>query len=171
MSREFLYWVNQGWQEGSLINLNPLANGLSISHPMAVVDDIQIQTAQNLVLNQNKQELPARSLNIVRLENNFKLQPLNGESLSYADLRFTSYENIIVFNNASAFGDLIYDPVTAARQSRLMLTAATTTEWNGSFDAQGFVFNSGKVDEWSPYKKYAKGELVTYKNKIGRAHV
>jgi hypothetical protein len=53
---------------------------------------------------------------------------------------------MIVMNNASVFGDLIYEPTTGARQSRLNLIAATSTEWNGSVDAQGFILNQDNVD-------------------------
>lgn len=164
MVDEFLYWSNQGWAPGSLINLNPLANGLSIIKQQAVVDKINTQTQQKLLLDQNKNEFAVRDMNVVRIDNTLTLQPLNGQSLSFADLRYTSYEHIMVFNNASAFGDLILDPITGARQSRLLLVGSISSEWNGTVDAKGFILNQDTIPEWVPTKKYSKGELVKYKN-------
>jgi len=164
MINEFLYWSQQGWGTDAIINLNPLAAKLEISRPLAVVDSINTETTENLLLNQNSQEIPPRALNIVRLGNNFSIEPLNLDAISYIDMRFTNYEHMIVLNNQSVFGDLIYDPTTGARQSRLSMVAMTTADWNGSVDAPGFILNQNNVQEWTGLKTYSKGEIVKYKN-------
>ena len=169
MVQEFLYWSQQGWEVNSLINLNPLAGGLTITKPQSVVDSVVTQTSENVLLNQNKRELPTKNLNIVRLDNTLTLQPLTTEALSFADLRFTNFEHMIVLNNRSVFGDLIYEPITGARQSRLNLSAVTSTEWNGTVDAQGFILNQDNVQEWTGLKKYSKGEIVKYKDQFWSA--
>jgi len=163
MVNEFLYWSQQGWDENSLINLNPLAFKLSVTKPQAVIDSIVAQTSENILLDQNNRELPTRNLIITRLDNTFTVEPATDQTLSNIDLKYTSYEHMIVLNNTSAFGDLIYQPITGARQSRLNLIAYTSTEWNGSVDAQGFILNQNNIKEWDPYTTYAKGEIVLYK--------
>ena len=164
MVQEFLYWSQQGWDTDAIINLNPLASGLTVTKPQAIVNSIQTQTIENSVLTQNSQEFPVRNLNIVRLGNTFTMQSLNAEAISYADLSYTTYEHMIVLSNQSVFGDLIYDPVTGARQSRLNLIALTSTDWNGSVDAPGFILNQDNVEEWTGLRTYSKGEIVRYKN-------
>ena len=164
MVNEFLYWSQQGWGTDSIINLNPLAEGLTVTKSQAIVDSIKTQTSENSVLTQNSQTFPTRNLNIVRLGNTFTMQSLNTEAISFADLSYTTYEHMIVLNNQSVFGDLIYDPVTGARQSRLSLIAVTTTDWNGSVDAPGFIINQDNVEEWTGLRTYSKGEIVKYKN-------
>jgi len=163
MVNEFLYWSQQGWDENALINLNPLAFKLSVTKDRAVVDSIVAQTNENILLDQNNRELPTRNLIITRLDNNFTVEPATDQTLSSIDIKYTSYEHMIVLNNTSSFGDLIYQPITGARQSRLNLIAATSTEWNGSVDAQGFILNQNNIKDWDPYVTYAKGEIVTYK--------
>jgi len=164
MAQEFLYWSQQGWDDNALINLNPLAFKLSVTSEQSIVDDIRVQTTADVLLDQNRRELPTRNLNITRINNTFTVEPLADQSLSFIDLRFTSYEHMIVLKNQSVFGDLIYAPITGARQSRLKLVALTTTEWNGSVDAQGFILNQDNVEEWTGLRTYAKGEIVKYKN-------
>jgi hypothetical protein len=164
MVQEFLYWSQQGWAEGTLINLNPLSDKIEITKEQAIVDTINTQTIDNNILDQNKRIFPTRDLNIVRLDNTFRVEPLNNNSLSYVDLRFTSYESLIVLDNSSLFGDLIYNPITGGRQSRLYISCFNTTEWNGAVDAKGFILNQNNVNEWTGLKTYTKGELVKYKN-------
>lgn len=161
---EFLYWSQQGWEDNSVIVLNPLASKLSITREQAVVDSIQFQTSDKVLLDQNRRELPTRDLNIVRIDNIFTVEPLVDRALSYIDLKYTSYEHMIVLNNRSVFGDLIFDPTTGARQSRLNLTAVITAEWNGRLDTPGFILNQNNVREWQPTQRYSKGEIVRYKD-------
>ena len=163
MVYEFIYWSQQGWGDGSLINLNPFAPGLSVFKEQAVVDNITSQTAEHVILDQNRKDFPVRDLNIVRVDNNFTIQPLNNQSLSFIDMRYTSFESMIVLDNASLFGDLIFEPVTGARQSRLYISGTTTTEWDGSVNAQGFILNQNNIPAWTGLKTYPKGEIVTYK--------
>ena len=164
MINEFLYWSQQGWSENAIISINPLASNLQITRAQAIVDSINAETTENLLLDQNAKEIPARVLNIVRLGNSFSIQPLGTQGISYIDLRFTNYEHMIVLKNQSVFGDLIYDPTTGARQSRLSLVAMTTADWDGSVDAPGFIVNQDNIEEWTGLRTYSKGEIVKYKN-------
>lgn len=164
MATEFLYWAGQGWSNDAIINLNPLAAGLTITRLQSVVDSIKAETTENLLLDQNSNEISSRNLNVVRMGNTFSVQPLNNQAISFIDLRFTSYEHVVVINNQSVFGDLIYDPVTGARQSRLQLAAVTSDGWNGSVNAPGFILNQDNIEEWTGLRTYAKGEIVEYKN-------
>jgi len=164
MAREFLYWANQGWAPNSLINLNPAALQLTAEKPGAVVDNVTVQNPENMLLDQNRTPFDARNLVIERLENKFTLTSANNQSIAYAKLQFVNYENLVILNNVSIFDDLIYNPATGARQNRVYVSAFTTTEWNGTLNAQGFVLNQDNIATWVPNRKYAKGEIVNYKN-------
>lgn len=164
MATEFLYFSQQGWATGTLINLNPVANRLIAVKAGAVVDTIESLTPENMLLDQNRGVLPTRDLVIDRNENTFTVTSNSNQTISYLHLRFTNYEHMVVLDNVSIFADLIYDPITAARQNRVRITAATTTEWNGQVDAQGFILNENNVKEWQSNLKYTKGEIVLYKN-------
>ena len=164
MCQEFLYWSQQGWDNNALLNLNPLAAKLTVTRDQAVVDSIKVQTVDNVLLDQNRRELPTRNLNIVRIGNTFSCEPLTDQTLSFIDLKFTTYEHMIVLNNQSVFGDLIYEPITGARQSRLNLICVNSADWTGQVDAPGFIINQDNVEEWTGLRTYAKGEIVKYKN-------
>jgi len=170
MVQEYLYWANQGWMTGSVISLNPTAQQLTLITPEAVVDSIVTQTPENLILDQNRTTIPTAQLVIDRYENTFRVNSLNEQTISYIALRQTSYESLVILDNVSVFGDLLYDPATGARQSRVTVIATVAAEWNGQLDAQGFINNNTQtVKEWQPLQKYTKGEIVIYKNNYWQA--
>jgi hypothetical protein len=76
------------------------------------------------------------------------LRAVNNNTFSYLNAKFTAYEHMIVLDNISIFNDLIYNPATGARQSRLLFIGYTTYDWNGSLDAQGFILNQDNVETW-----------------------
>ena len=164
MGYEFLYWAQQGWSLEAILNLNPLADKLTVTKEKAVVDSIRTQTVETQLLDQNSQDFATRNLNIVRIDNTFTIQSLVEQIVTYAELNFTSFEHIIVLSNQSVFGDLIYDPTTGDRQSRLNLIAVNSVDWNGTVNAPGFILNQNNVEEWTGLKTYTKGEIVRYKN-------
>jgi hypothetical protein len=165
MATEFLYFSQQGWAPGTLINLNPAATTLRAVRAGAVVDTIISTSPENLLLDQNRQNLPTRDLIVQREGDAFSITSPGNQTISFLNLQFTNYEDIVILDNVSVFNDLIYDPTTGARQNRVRVVAATTTDWNGTLDAQGFILNDNAlVKEWQPNRKYTKGEIVLYKN-------
>lgn len=164
MAQEFLYWSNQGWGAGSIVNLNPTSRTMMVTRPDAVVDSIIDRGTTTLIQDQNRRRISAQDLVIDRYENTFKITSQNEQTINSIDLEFTAYEHIIVFKNVSVFGDLIYNPITAARQGRMLLVAATSEEWNGQLDAQGFILNQDNIVEWQPNVKYTRGQIVVFKN-------
>ena len=171
MCQEFLYFAAQGWTFNTIINLNPSAITITASQPISIVDTIASVTPENMLLDQNGNALDVSKMVVNRDGNQFSVSTLNQQTINYLTLKFTNYEDMIVLNNTSQFRDLIYNPITAARQSRLSLIASTTTEWDGQLNAQGFILNLNNVKEWDSNRTYAKGEIVLYKNTYWQALV
>ena len=165
MAQEFLYFANQGWATGTLINLNPAATQMSVYRPGSVVDSLVTYTPENMILDQNRTVVSTDKLIIQRLGDRFIASPPRNttHTIAYAQLKYTNFEDIVVFDNRTIFNDLIYDPVTAERQNRLLLSAQTSTQWDGTLNAQGFILNNPlTVKQWQPNTSYTKGEIVIY---------
>jgi len=163
MIREALYWSQQGWRNGSIINLNPNASKLQIKKTQAVVAPILGQGADDFILNQNLKGITNDRLVFNRLDNVFEVQTTDENAIAYINAKFTSYEHVLVFDNVSIFNDLIYDPTTGSRQQRLKINGYNTGDWTGQVEAQGFVFNLDNVGEWTGTRSYSKGDIVLYK--------
>jgi len=171
MAQEFLYWSGQGWVNGSMINLNPAATRISITRANAVAESLFPSRADNIVLNQNRQPVLPSSLVINRIDNTMTLEidPQSNDTINYFSLRFTAYEHLVILDNRSVFADLIYDPMTGARQSRVLVSGALSADWNGTVNAPGFVLNQDNIKEWQPNLAYTKGEIVRFKDELWAA--
>lgn len=169
MAEEFVYWSQQGFAVGSIINLNPGAQSIAIEKPQAIVDNIFVYGPDNVIQNQNKQALPTRELVVDRIGNNFRVSSLTSNTINFLDLQFTSYEHIAVIDNRSIFADLIYDPITGARQDRILVAGWISNDWTGLVNAPGFVLNQDDIVEWLPNQKYTKGQIVLFKNEYWSA--
>ena len=169
MAQEFLYWSNQGWAPGGLINLNPGAVKVSVTKPGAVADSLADLRPENLILNQDRQPLPASDLVIERLDNTIAIRSLSNNTINFANLSFTAFEHLVILDNRSIFADLIYDPVTGARQSRVLVSGIISGDWNGTVNAPGFVLNENNIAEWVPNQIYTKGEIVLFKDEYWSA--
>lgn len=169
MIQEFLYWTQTGWEDGSIITLNPAASHLIVDTGDSVVQPLTIQN-QNFILNQNLYPIQINTLCVTRDDTVFDVHTLNqGDSMAYVQLNMGSIEHGIVFDNATLFNDTIYDLVTGLRQSRITLRGTKTADWNGTVNAWGFILNQDNIQEWSKNIKYPKGSIVKYKNKYWTA--
>jgi hypothetical protein len=164
MAQEFIYWSQQGWAPGSLININPVANKLNVFKKDLIAEPLSVTAPEDILLNQNKQALQGQDYVVERFGNDLTLRGVNNNTFSYLNAKFSAYEHMIVLDNQSVFADLIYDPATGARQSRLLFVGYTTYDWDGSLDAQGFILNQDNIQPWTPNTSYSKGQIVKYKD-------
>ena len=169
MIQEFMYWTQTGWQEGSVITLNPSATVLKVDRESAIVQPLTIQQ-QNFILNQNLYPIQMNNICVTRDGTSFRAHTLSqGDAFAYAQFNLSNFEHGIVFDNTTLFNDVIYNLVTGLRQNRINVRGTKTAEWNGTVDASGFVLNQDNVKEWSREIKYTKGSIVKFKNKYWTA--
>lgn len=169
MGREFLHWSRQGWPVGSIITVNPVSIGLRAAVPFGSIDSLVDNTPENVLLSQNKTQIKLADCLIDRFEDEFILRTTGDDLLANLTLRFISYEHIVIFDNKSSFGDLVYDPATGFRQNRLRISGYKTDNWNGKLDAPGFMYNEDNIQDWVPNKFYTKGAIVKFKNRYWSA--
>jgi len=165
MIAEFLYWAQTGWDEGSIVTLNPSARTISFNKDSNIVQPLTIQQT-NFILNQNLYPIQNRDLAIIREETLFTATALNdGDTISYAQFNISNFEHGIVFDNVTLFNDIIYNLITGLRQTRITVRGTKSADWNGTVDAQGFIYNQDNIKEWNNTVTYTKGEIILYKNK------
>lgn len=165
MVQDFLYWIQLGWENGSVITLNPAANNLKINRESTVVQPLTMQQ-QNFILNQDLYPIQMNNLCVHRNGTEFNVNPLNtGDSISYGQFNLNNFEHAVVFDNVTLFNDTIYNLITGLKQNRVNVSGTKTAEWNGTVNAYGFILNQDNVQDWSPNVKYTKGQIVKYKNR------
>jgi hypothetical protein len=165
MVLEFLYWSQQGWEDGSIVTLNPAAQLLNIDAPSSIVQPLTIHQ-QNFILNQNLYPIQLNDLCVTRDGTNFNVHTLNaGDTMAYGQFNLSNFEHGIVFDNVTLFNDVLYSTVTGLRQNRIYVRGVKSAEWNGTINAYGFILNQDNVKEFDSSIKYTKGVIVKYKNK------
>lgn len=169
MVEEFLYWTQTGWEDGSVVTLNPSATVIKVDKESTIVQPLTLQQT-NFVLNQNLYPISINQLCITRDDTAFRAHTLNqGDTMSYGQFDLSNFEHGIVFDNTTLFNDIIYNLVTGLRQNRITVRGTKTAEWNGTVNAYGFILNQDNVKEWNTTVKYTRGEIVLYKNKYWTA--
>ena len=164
MIAEVLYWVQTGWESGSIINVNPCSRIVHINKENSIVQPLTIQQ-ENFILNQNSVPIALSDLSITRLETEFKIKTLNqGDSMSFFRANLSTIEHVVIFDNDTVFNDVLCNLITGLRQQRIFVRGTKTAEWNGLVNAAGFILNQNNIIEWQKNAKYNKGTIVLYKN-------
>lgn len=167
--KEFLFWSQQGWEIGTVIVLNPAANRVTLKTAGVVVDEVGNTATTGRVTDQNFLPIKSTNFNILRTEsvnagNLFRLTTLNGTNICFANLKLIQFEHVLVFDNESDFGDIIYVPSQGLRQYRLKLAGTKTGAWTGALSAAGYVYSDATVNDWQTGVDYQVGDIVNFNN-------
>ena len=165
-SREFMFWTAQNWSAGAIISLSPAADQLYVETDYAVVDDIYAGTNASGLIKSDGRILNSEYIKISRYEENiFKLESNSNtaDGLYAIKIPIVQKEHVVLIDNTSIFGDVIYQPATGYRQDRIKAFGYRTTEWNGSLNIPGFLYSEIITTEFVSWKDYAVGDIIKYK--------
>jgi len=163
--REFMFWSTQNWSEGAVIALSPVADEINFETQYTTVDNIFDNFYGYSLLKADGKKLVEDFTRISRQESNkFKVQPKStGDGVYAVQLPLVQKEHVVLIDNTSVFGDVIYQPITGYRQERIKVFGYRTTDWDGSLNIPGFIYNEANVTEWQQWKDYSIGDIVKYK--------
>jgi len=165
-AKEYLFWQSQGWENGATITLNPVSDKVTFNLFGTVPDDLAGDGLQYKVLNQNLKPIRFTQLKVSRIDNLFTVQATDTAGPIYLlEVNPVQYEHTIVFNNRTVFNDIIYLPELGSRQFRLKLIGTKTSNWDGSFQAPGYIFNQPVTKTWSPGVDYKRGDFAIFRKK------
>lgn len=164
-AKEFMFWTTQNWSAGSIITLSPAAFRVTLNTEYSVVDNIFDTFYGYTLLKADGKRLVEEFSSLARQNpNEFVLTTKNTEDGIYSvKLPLVQKEHVVLLDNRTVFGDIIYDPEPGYRQERIRVLGYRTTEWDGSLNIPGFVYDNAIVTEWESWKDYAIGEVVKYK--------
>ena len=163
--REFLYWLEQGWDNSTILSLTPAGYQLNFDSGFGVVDDLTSNFMASRVIDSDGNSLQSTDYAIYRYDTQFQLKLRDiTKGIHLVDINVVLYEHSIIFDNTTVFNDVIYEPALGNRQYRMKITGYKTRNWNGSMYAPGFMVNSGSIEQWIPNTDYRKGDIVLHKN-------
>ena len=89
--------------------------------------------------------------------------PNTADGVYYISLPLVQKEHVVIIDNNTVFGDVIFDQQPGYRQERIKVLGYRTTEWDGSLNIPGFIYDDADVKDWESYTDYDIGTVV--KNK------
>ena len=163
--REFMFWTTQNWSEGALIALSPVADEINFQTEYSTVDNIFDNFYGYSLLKSDGTKLVEEFTRISRQEpNKFKIRPKQtGDGVYAVQIPIIRKEHIVILDNTTVFGDIIYQPATGYRQDRIRTLGYRTVDWDGSLNVPGFIYDEAIITEWQSWKDYSIGDLVKHK--------
>ena len=141
--KEFGFWLNQGWSDGSVLVISPLHNLIKINRSFSTIDNI---TKTGKMKDANGKIINPKYYDVVRNDNLVEIRIDDTNTQMYSiQIDPVQYEHVLVFNNTTIFNDIIYQPELGNRQNRLKLVGSKSGNWNGTLHAPGFIINEDVV--------------------------
>ena len=164
--REFLFWVSQGWAQGSVIALSPFADELVYEYKYGTVDNVLNSFYEYTILSANGNPIPKAAISIARSSGKFTLNTVDTRrGVFFAVLNLVQWEHLLVLDDKSQFGDIMYDQEAGYRQKRIRLIGFKTSEWDGDYMSPGFIFDEAIVQDWLAGQDYNLGDVIRNKGK------
>ena len=147
----------------SVISLSPAAAKLTFSVPYSVVDDIKNEFNGYEIFRVDGTPIAPNFLNSFREDNAVSYTPQDQDGIFGATFYLVQKEQVVILSNTTLFNDTIYNPESGYRQERIKVSGYLSINWNGSFNAPGFIFDQAKINDWQAWQDYNLGDIVKYK--------
>jgi hypothetical protein len=163
--KEFLFWVTQNWDIGTILSVSPIANKALFERQYFTVDDIYDDFYEYSILAGDSKRLSREFVNVFRdTSNQFGVRPVDTDlGLYLIKLPLVQKEHVVLIDNITVFNDVIFDKVLGYRQDRLKLVGYRTADWSGGLNIPGFFYDEAKIRLWQPWTDYTVSDLVKYK--------
>jgi hypothetical protein len=130
----------------SVFYYSPMSGGGKFSSSFGQILNIEsIQNGSYGVLDQNSQPIDSDQVMISRIEDTISVSTLGSSVIFGLRLYLTEIQHAVFFPNVTKFNDLIYDPVISLYHKTLKVDTYRTTNWNGRFEAPGFILNGNAL--------------------------
>ena len=144
--KQFLFWVAGGWETNNTLELSPLATTVRFTSKTGMVAEMKrVDKNQFTLIDQDGRAIQPSECEIVRLGNSIEITPPAGIQI-YGALLFTKeIEHALVFDNITAFNDILFDPVYSQGQRRFKIKGKRTANWSGLFSSEGFIIQDNEL--------------------------
>lgn len=140
--KQFLFWLNTSWAPDAAIQLSPSANLAKLTvktgYPNAVES---LSNGMYSILDKAGVAMHPNSTETDRVGQLIQVTPTdtNSSGIYFLQVNSSETEHILMFDNSTSFGDVIYDPLLRVRQSRLRFNGFRSNGWYGKMEAPGYI--------------------------------
>ena len=150
-SKSFLPWANAqvgSETNGNVILLNPGSYGLGNYHK-GMVDSLNDKICGRCpIVDIEGQPIKASKISLMRNPYNTYIDAKDNK-LAMVKFASSEYENALLFDNTTIFGDTLYDPKYSTVTTRLKLMGVKVSNWYGSLYAPGYIVTeNGAIENY-----------------------
>jgi hypothetical protein len=142
----FVKWAtnfgNNSNEERTLLVLNPGVLGLGLYHNGVVEDMGQRVNGYWATLDIYGNPIKNEDLSVFRQSFNTYFTP-NNKNIALLRAQTYEYEHILLIDNETIYGDVLYNPLYSSVITRLKLTGIKVKNWYGNTYAPGYVVQDG----------------------------
>lgn len=155
-AKEFLFWSQGDWQNGTFITLSPSAGEMKYQQTYGNIQYINgLFSGTYPIVDRAGTLIQPQNFTTIREDDNLKVRPDNDQGIFGLKLFRTTVESAIFWDNTTGFGDIIYQPLFDLRQQRIKIYAYRANDWNGRLDAPGFILTKNQnTQTWSMVPNY-----------------
>lgn len=157
-ARDFVYWSQGNWDNGNFIALSPGATGAKFKKEFGVIQYVNGTIGGTYpVLDKSGQPIESQNLEVLRQGDEILIRPVNDQTVFGLRLFVTSIEHIMLLDNETQFGDLIYNSLYNIYQPRVKVYGYKTNQWTGRLDAPGyFLYQDTTTSQWTMIGNFDK---------------
>jgi hypothetical protein len=150
-AKEFLFWSQGSWENGTFIALSPSADGVRFFREFGNIQYVNGMVAGTYpIVDKYGSPIQPQNVVIIRNEGSITVKPTNNQGIFGLRLYRTTLEHAVFFDNITEFSDIIYQPIFDLKQTRIKIYAYKTNDWNGRVDAPGyFLTQNANTGTWS----------------------
>lgn len=147
LAQRFTAWSESGREDGEIFVDVPSGAELRLELSFGNLMNVErIANGSYSVLDIGAYPIRPEDLNVFRINDFIEVKTVNNQNEIYGlNLGINEIEHVLVINNQTKFGDLIYDPVTSLRQKRLSLKTYRSKDWKGRHEAPGYIINGSDL--------------------------
>lgn len=163
-AKEYMFWTQHNWANGSLLTVSPLAEKLEISFDIGVPDSILDSFYDYQLYKSDGQPLTTEFVNFKREYQKFTAETVDtNDGIYFLKIYQVLKEHVVIFDDRTVFNDVIYDKPTGYRQERIKVRGFRTVDWDGDYTSPGFVYDVVNINNWQQFVDYKLGDIVSYK--------
>ena len=163
-AQEFMFWTTQNWKAGAVLSMSPSANKLKLQTLYSIADNVFDNFYDYAVLKADGTKITRDKLSVVRQNNDFTLSVKNtSDGIYFVKIPLIQKEHAVLIDNVTVFNDVIYDQAPGYRQDRIKVIGYVVSDWNGSLNIPGFVYDEVIIKEWQPFVDYNTSDVVKFK--------
>lgn len=97
------------------------------------------------VVGPDGKHIPSNQLVIDRTGGSISVSSNGGTQVYGLRVHFNQIQHVVLISNVTKFNDLMYDPITGLRQSRLVVKTFRTASWDGTMSAPGYIISGNDL--------------------------